>query len=474
MTEIQPAPMQTNDAMDMDSTLEAVMENVVNLGEKHRRTLASSKHASEETAIETLEEGGNKAIKAMKKSQHDNSEAADSNTEGKSFHFKRTREEMGGDSPMNQQMQKLHKRCATEVTVDEIKAIVAECTKGLRIEVRILKKDNENIKEKLDKALGKKKEVFEQFGKKVKKAQKPAKEEQQTQPQGKKTAEAKRQPKEKAEGQVDTKKKVVSMANKQKINLYADVAAKAATVAKPKTVPEPAWQEVSKKIRRAPQKVEEHASQEMKQENASQEKKHILIERKKAGGRQLAKIDEIVLMTNSVLEKLQAPISCRALTGRYTKSENITLMFGSKADVEKIVERAGNPILHAIRTLDSAVEAVKVAEKWVKIKVHTVNVDKYSQKQGMTMATREIESTYGITMPFAPQWLKAAETIRKSDKAHSTLLITVKSQKDADRFLTRNGIFIGGANHSTELFTAGANNAYKTGATQQQQKQRIN
>ena len=93
-------------------------------------------------------------------------------------------------------------------------------------------------------------------------------------------------------------------------------------------------------------------------------------------------------------------------------------------------------------------------EKWLKLRVHGVELDRYMSEGGLDVAREEIELMTGEQLPFAPRWIKGdtlAERFNSGSIKRSTLVLTMKSKKAADVIMAK-GLSFGGRRHEVERF----------------------
>jgi hypothetical protein len=88
------------------------------------------------------------------------------------------------------------------------------------------------------------------------------------------------------------------------------------------------------------------------------------------------------------------------------------------------------------------------------LRVHGVALDRYFSEGGLRLAREEVETTTGIVLPYEPRWIKSDTLAERFDSGtikRSTLVVTVKTKKDADAILAK-GLSFGGRRHEVERF----------------------
>jgi hypothetical protein len=112
------------------------------------------------------------------------------------------------------------------------------------------------------------------------------------------------------------------------------------------------------------------------------------------------------------------------------------------------------PLWQLWKKLDPEVAYTEKTERWLKLRVHGVELDHYMSESGLDVAREEIELMTGEQLPFAPRWIKGdtlAERFNSGSIKRSTLVLTVKSKKAADVILAK-GLTFGGRRHEVERF----------------------
>jgi hypothetical protein len=88
------------------------------------------------------------------------------------------------------------------------------------------------------------------------------------------------------------------------------------------------------------------------------------------------------------------------------------------------------------------------------LRVHRVALDRYFSEGGLRLAREEVETTTGIVLPYEPIWINSDTLAERFDSGtikRSTLVVTVKTKKDADAILAK-GLSFGGRRHEVERF----------------------
>jgi hypothetical protein len=123
------------------------------------------------------------------------------------------------------------------------------------------------------------------------------------------------------------------------------------------------------------------------------------------------------------------------------------------ACAEELLEYAP-AVLAVVQKLDPSVINIEKTEKWCKLRVHGVALDRYMSEGGLDLAKEEIELMTGPQLPYAPRWIKGDTLGERFDSGsikRSTLVLTVKSKRAADTILAK-GLSFGGRRHEAERF----------------------
>jgi hypothetical protein len=135
----------------------------------------------------------------------------------------------------------------------------------------------------------------------------------------------------------------------------------------------------------------------------------------------------------------------------YTEKGNLTGVVGENACADEVFAYA-LAVMAAVQKLDPEVGYMGKTEKWCRLRVHGVALDRYMAEGGLELARREIELMTGEQLPYAPRWIKE-DTLRERYEQgtikRSTLVLTVKSTQAADTIIAK-GLSFGGRRHETE------------------------
>lgn len=162
---------------------------------------------------------------------------------------------------------------------------------------------------------------------------------------------------------------------------------------------------------------------------------------------------DIMLAINKALAREGADCTVRLVGLKYTKRGNLSGLTVEQACADDLLEYAAT-VLAAARTLDPAVASVEKTEKWRKLRVHGVSLDRYLCEGGLELAREEIESMTGESLPYAPRWIRSdglEERFHSTSITRSSLVVTVKSKTAADTIMAK-GLSFGGRRHEAEKF----------------------
>lgn len=162
---------------------------------------------------------------------------------------------------------------------------------------------------------------------------------------------------------------------------------------------------------------------------------------------------DIMFEVNKALAHARAHVAVRLINLRYTEKGNLSGVMRENACAEDLLEFA-TAVMSTMQKLDPAVINVEKTEKWRKLRVHGVALDRYMSEGGLDVAREEIELMTGEQLPYAPRWIKAETLGERFDSGtikRSTLVLTVKSKQAADAILAK-GLSFGGRRHEAERF----------------------
>lgn len=162
---------------------------------------------------------------------------------------------------------------------------------------------------------------------------------------------------------------------------------------------------------------------------------------------------DIMFEVNKALAHAKAHVTVRLMKIGYTEKGNLTGVMSENANAGELLEYAPT-VMAAIKKLDSEVAYMEKTERWLKLRVHGVELDRYMSGGGLDVAREEIELMTGEQLPFAPRWIKGdtlAERFSSGSIKRSTLVLTVKSKKAADVIMAK-GLTFGGKRHEVERF----------------------
>jgi hypothetical protein len=156
---------------------------------------------------------------------------------------------------------------------------------------------------------------------------------------------------------------------------------------------------------------------------------------------------------NKALAHARAGVSVRLITMGYTEKGNLTGVMGENACAEDLFAHA-QAVMAVVQKLDPEVAYMDKTDKWCKLRVHGVALDRYMVEGGLDLAREEIELMTGEQLPYAPRWIKGqtlGERYQNGSIKRSTLVLTVKTKQAADTIVSK-GLSFGGRRHEAERF----------------------
>jgi len=162
---------------------------------------------------------------------------------------------------------------------------------------------------------------------------------------------------------------------------------------------------------------------------------------------------DIMFEANKALAHARAHVTIGLTKMGYTDKGNLTGVLSENASADELLNYAA-VVMAAVKKLDPEVAYMEKTEKWLKLRVHGVALDRYMNEGGLEVAREEIELMTGEHLPFAPRWIKGdtlAERYESGSIKRSTLVLTVKSKRAANAILAK-GLIFGGRRHEVERF----------------------
>jgi hypothetical protein len=162
---------------------------------------------------------------------------------------------------------------------------------------------------------------------------------------------------------------------------------------------------------------------------------------------------DIMFEVNKALANSRAYVTVRLIKMGYTDKGNLTSVVGENAYAEEVFVYVA-AVMAAVQKLDPEVAYMDRIEKWCKLRVYGVALDRYMTEGGLELARREIELITGEQLPYIPRWIKGdtlGERYENGTIKRSTLVLTVKSKQAADNIIAK-GLSFGGRRHETERF----------------------
>lgn len=148
---------------------------------------------------------------------------------------------------------------------------------------------------------------------------------------------------------------------------------------------------------------------------------------------------DIMFEINKALAHARASVAVRLINLKYTEKGNLSGIVSENACADDLFGYAAI-VMPTVQKLDHAVVDMEKTEKWRKLRVHGVALDRYLGEGGLDTAREEIEVMTGEQLPYAPRWIKGDTLGERFDNGsikRSTLVLTVKSKKAATRLWRR-------------------------------------
>ena len=162
---------------------------------------------------------------------------------------------------------------------------------------------------------------------------------------------------------------------------------------------------------------------------------------------------DVMFEVNKALAHARADVTVRVIKMGYTEKGNLTGVMGENACAEDLFAHA-QAVMAVVQKLDPEVVYMTKTEKWCRLRVHGVALDRYMTEGGLDLARKEIELMTGEQLPYAPRWIKGDTLGQRYESGtikRSTLVLTVKNKQAADTIMAK-GLSFGGRRHEAERF----------------------
>jgi DNA-binding ferritin-like protein len=162
---------------------------------------------------------------------------------------------------------------------------------------------------------------------------------------------------------------------------------------------------------------------------------------------------DIMFAVNKALAHARADVTVRLIKMKYTEKGNLSCVLSEHACAEELL-RYALAVMDAVQDLDPAVIDVEKTERWRKLRVHGVDLDRYMTEEGLDLVREVTEVMTDSQLPYAPRWIERDDLAERFDSGaikRSTLVLTVKTKRAADTILVK-GLSFGGRRHEAERF----------------------
>jgi len=183
----------------------------------------------------------------------------------------------------------------------------------------------------------------------------------------------------------------------------------------------------------------------------SADQRRILLLRK--GSAQQCDPRDIMLAINKALAQAGADPTVRMVGLRYIKAGSLSGLIVEHARADDLLKYAAT-VLASARALDPSVNEIEKTERWRKLRVHGVSLDRYLCEGGLDLARKEIEFMTGERLPCAPRGIRSdglEERYHSESITRSSPVVTVKSKAVADSIMAK-GLSFGGRRHEADRF----------------------
>ena len=155
---------------------------------------------------------------------------------------------------------------------------------------------------------------------------------------------------------------------------------------------------------------------------------------------------DLILALNRQLHARERPQTYTQ--ARYTKTGALSLYLDLHYPASQALATEAAQIL---KQIDPSIQDGSLFQKWGKIKVHTVELERYLEHP--ELLKEEIEFSLHAKLPLRPTWVKGFQALKENadGKRFSSVIVTLPSQQMAQK-LASTGIFFSNRLHKVELF----------------------
>jgi hypothetical protein len=168
---------------------------------------------------------------------------------------------------------------------------------------------------------------------------------------------------------------------------------------------------------------------------------------------------ELMAAINNCLYMKGAPHFHRIAHVMHNGKGTITATSAPRVDAKTLITHYWNKMVNAIREVDRAVLDIYELEKWVKLKVHGICLNRFISKgrHGVQKLQLEIQANHhSIQVLPGIHWLGNPRVIKEyyqaGDIQSSSAVFTVKGSKGADILVTK-GVVLGDTRFTVKYYT---------------------
>jgi hypothetical protein len=166
--------------------------------------------------------------------------------------------------------------------------------------------------------------------------------------------------------------------------------------------------------------------------------------------------EDIFLGINEMLKRAGAPSHVRVERVSYSASGSISVLLKERAHTSLLLPAYKDGLIKAVRAVDPAVTGVEAIEKWHRVKIHGLSIERYGNgEDGMLLFQREIEASTDLILKARPRWLFNPERLvsrwMEGGRPNSTIVITVGSEREAKNLCAK-GLKLGKGTKPAEKY----------------------
>lgn len=157
---------------------------------------------------------------------------------------------------------------------------------------------------------------------------------------------------------------------------------------------------------------------------------------------------DLMLALNESLQKASVPPHTRFSRVGYLQSGAISALLTEKSSADQLITTHANILIRAAKSVGARIIRVEALERWQRLKVYGMPLERYLGEGKMVLLRRELESSTGIQLKTISRWLisesRLEERLESGTGRGSAIVITVGTSEEAAKVCSK-GLRFGGA-----------------------------